>query len=247
MNLKNLKELGLSEGQISVYSATLDLGTSTLNSIHEKTGIERRNIYDILNKLIERGFISYTVENGKRAYQCTSPSNVLEEIKRKKEALDILEKETSKIMNMFNLSKPKIRAEVYRGDDALKALLEESLNYKESFWIGGNSEVYNTNLKAWFNHWMARRVEKRHMMYDLVDHGTWLDGLKPNDKAAHKKSHYQYCALPKNLASPLIIVIFGNKVAQVLWSKQPFAFVLESEEIKESFMKYFHYFWKKPK
>ncbi|HLD04323.1 MAG TPA: helix-turn-helix domain-containing protein [Candidatus Nanoarchaeia archaeon] len=245
MNLGNLKELGLSDGQIAVYSATLELGTSTLNSIHEKTGIERRNIYDILNKLIERGFISYTLENGKRTYQCTSPNNIIEEIKRKKTALDTLEKETSQITNMFNLSKPNIRAEVYRGNEALKALLEEILNYKESFWIGGNSSVYNTNLKVWFNHWMARRVEKKHMMYDLVDHGTWLEGLKPGDKTAHKKSHYQYCALPKNLASPLIIIIFGNKVTQILWSKQPFAFVLESEEIKESFMKYFHYFWKK--
>ena len=243
MNLKNLKELGLSDGQILVYSATLDLGISTLNSIHEKTGIERRNIYDILNKLIERGFVSYTLENGKRTYQCTNPSNIIEEIKRKKEALDTLEKETFQITNMFNLSKPKIRAEVYRGIEALKALLEESLNYKESFWIGGNSSVYNTNLKVWFNHWMTRRVEKKHMMYDLVDQGTWLEGLKPNDKKAHKKSYYQYCALPKNLASPLIIVILGNKIAQILWSKQPFAFVLESKEIKESFMKYFHYFW----
>ena len=42
----------------------------------------------------------------------------------------------------------------------------------------------------------------------------------------------------------MVIIIFGNKVAQVLWSKQSFAFVLESAELKESFMKYFHYFWK---
>ena len=62
MNLDNLKELGLSSGQIQVYAAVLDLGISTLNKIQEKTGIERRNIYDILNKLIEAGLISYTVE-----------------------------------------------------------------------------------------------------------------------------------------------------------------------------------------
>src|SRR3990167_4418050 len=83
MNLRNLKELGLSDGQIAVYSATLELGISTLNSIHEKTGIERRNIYDILNKLIERGFISYTLENGKRTYQCTHPNKILGAIEEK--------------------------------------------------------------------------------------------------------------------------------------------------------------------
>ena len=66
MDLNQLKELGLSKGQISVYSAVLELGISSLNKIQEKTGIERRNIYDILNKLIEKGLISYTVEKGKR-------------------------------------------------------------------------------------------------------------------------------------------------------------------------------------
>jgi len=43
----------------------------------------------------------------------------------------------------------------------------------------------------------------------------------------------------------MVILIFGNKIAQILWSEQSFAFVLESAEIKESFMKYFHYFRKK--
>ena len=45
----------------------------------------------------------------------------------------------------------------------------------------------------------------------------------------------------------MVVIIFGNKVAQVIWGKQPFAFVLESTKIKESFMKYFNYFWKEPK
>jgi len=41
MNLNHLKELGLSDGQISVYSAVLEIGNSTLNKIQEKTGIEK--------------------------------------------------------------------------------------------------------------------------------------------------------------------------------------------------------------
>ena len=68
----------------------------------------------------------------------------------------------------------------------------------------------------------------------------------PNDIAKHKKYYYKYCTLPKNLKSPMVIIIFGNKVCQILWSNQSFGFVLESKEIKDSFMKYFDYFWKDP-
>jgi len=93
---------------------------------------------------------------------------------------------------------------------------------------------------------MKRRAEKKHIMHDLVDYGTHLEGLKPNDIKKHKSVFYKYHTLPKNLRSPMVMIIFGNKVVQVLWSKQSFAFVLESEEIKESFMRYFEYFWDDP-
>ncbi len=247
MSIEDLKELNFTDGQIKVYSAILGLGISTINKVQEKTGIERRNIYDILNKLIEKGFVSYTVEKGKRTYQCTHPNKIKEEISQKQEGLNRLKREIPTLTALFTLSKPQIRAEVFRGDEAIKALLDEALEYKESHWIGGNSSIEKTNLKTWFGHWMQRRVEKKHMMYDLVDYGTFLEGLLPNDIKKHKKEYYQYWQLPKELTSPMVIIIFGNKVAQVLYKKeQSFAFVLESKEIKESFMKYFYYFWKEP-
>jgi predicted transcriptional regulator len=246
-NLQQLKELGLSDGQIAVYSACLELGIASLNELHEKTGIERRNIYDILNKLIEKGFISYIEEKGKRTYQCTHPNKIKEEAEAKQQALAALLQTIPRITAQYNESKPTIRAEVYRGDDAMKALLDEALEYNESFWIGGNSGVENASgLRTWFKHWMARRAEQKHIMHDLVDHGTYLEDLPPNDVKKHKKLYYKYQQLPKDLSSPMVILIFGNKVAQILWSRQSFAFVLESKDIKDSFMKYFNYFWKDP-
>ena len=63
------------------------------------------------------------------------------------------------------------------------------------------------------------------------------------EKEKHKKNYYKYCALPKG-SVPLVIILFGTKVAQIIWGKQ-LAFVLESESQRQ-FMKYFNYFWKKP-
>jgi len=200
VNLQLLEELGLSQGQIDVYSAVLELGISTLNKIQEKTGIDRRNIYDILNKLIEKGLVSYTVEKGKKTYQCTHPNKILDEIKKKEEILKELESKIPQIKDLFDLSKPEIRAEVYRGNEAIKSILNEALEYPETFWMGGNSGVERTNLKDWFHHWMARRVELKKVMYDLVSYGTFLENLAPNDLKKHKKELYKCCQLPKNFS-----------------------------------------------
>jgi HTH-type transcriptional regulator, sugar sensing transcriptional regulator len=246
MDLQTLKELDLSDGQVAVYTACLELGVSSLNAIQEKTGIERRNIYDILNKLIEKGLISYMENKGRRTYQCTHPNRIREQVQRKQERLAQLDAQVPMLIAQFKESKTEVGAQTYRGNDAMKALLDEMLEYDESYWIGGNSGVEGTSLKAWFKHWMDRRVERKRMMYDLVDNGRFLEGLGPDTLRAHKKEFYKLCELPADLSSPMVIVIFGNKVAQILWSKQSFAFVLESPEIKESFMKYFHHFWKDP-
>lgn len=249
MDLNNLSELGLSNGQIKVYTAVLEIGISTLNNIQEKTGIERRNIYDILNKLIERGMISYTIEHGKRTYQCTHPNKILEEIKAKENSLKELESQIPDIKSLFDFSRPEIRAEVFRGNEVLKAVLNEALEYDATYWIGGNSGIEvnaGTGMKLWFKQWTTKRIQLKKYMYDLVDHGTYLEDYKPQDIKKHKSEFYKYCQLPNDLRSPMVILIFGDKVAQILWSKQSFAFVLESKKLRESFMKYFNYFWKDP-
>ncbi len=248
MKLHNLKEIGFSEGQITVYSAILELGISTLNKIQEKTGIDRRNIYDIINKLIERGIVSYSIERGKRTYQCTNPNNILEEVKKRESALKEIENQIPQIKSLFENSKPEIRTETFRGNEAIKSVLAEILKYKESFWIGGNNfENYKavpSNLQIWFEHWMKERVAEKHKMHDLVSYGSFLKGLEPNKESKHKKSYYEYKQLPKGMYTPMVIIIFGSKVAQIIWGVQSFAFVLESNKIKESYMKYFDYFWK---
>lgn len=246
MKLELLEELGLSQGQIAVYRAVLELGTSGLNGIQEKTGIERRNIYDILNKLIERGLISYTVEKGRRTYQCTHPRTLSEQIKERQERLKMLNEQLPDVQKLFSEAKPGIRAEVFRGDEGIKTIFEEVLEYSCCHVLGGNSfkgYVVSKSLQRWFKHWMDRRVKQKHVMYDLVDYGTFLKEQPPEEDS--EKSYYHYAQLPPDLRSPMVVLIYGDKVAQILWGQQSFAFVLESEEIRESFMRYFHYFWPK--
>jgi HTH-type transcriptional regulator, sugar sensing transcriptional regulator len=252
MNIEFLRKTGMAEGEIKVYGALLEIGISTLNSIQEKTGIDRRNIYDILNKLIEKGLVSYTIEQGKKTFQITHPKKIISFLEEKKKGLDEVEQEIKpslpKLIEKFNQKKIDVRAETFRGNESIKALFDEILEYKESFWLGGNSfEEYKAvpeNLQIWFQHWMKKRVKQKHVMNDIVDYGTFLKGLEPNKKKVHKKNFYRYKQLPEGMNSPMVIIIFGNKVAQVLWGEQSFAFVLESEKIKESFKKYFDHFWK---
>ncbi|MBU1849960.1 MAG: hypothetical protein KKH40_04505, partial [Nanoarchaeota archaeon] len=158
-----LENIGLSKGEIKVYEAILDIGTSTINKIQEITVIERRNIYDIINKLIHKGLISYTVEKGKKTYRCTHPNKILSYLEEKKNNIEKEEenirKELPKIIEKFKLSKPAISAQTFIGKEGIKAIFEEILNYKKSYFIGGGWYVIK-ELPYFWSHYNEKRIEK---------------------------------------------------------------------------------------
>jgi sugar-specific transcriptional regulator TrmB len=250
MALEILRKIGLTEGEIKVYSAILEIGISTINKIHEKTGIERRNIYDILNKLIEKGLVSYTIEKGKRTYQITHPNKIIGYIEERKHELDKtkeeIEKEIPLIIKKFESTKPEIRAEVYRGKDGIKAIFEDMLSCRENWFIGGNGGVQKYMPFFWEN-WNRRRIKKKVFWHDLIDKGTLMSAFKSLAKAKEKLKElqfYEYKILPEELVSPHVIFIYGDKIANVLWSEAPFAFVIQNKEIADSYKKYFSFLWK---
>jgi len=244
MNLRYLKEIGLSEGQILVYQAILETDKCTLKKIQEKTGIERRNIYDIISRLIEKGLVVHSLDQGKKLYYCTHPNKIKEEINIKKRTLESLEKQIPEMLGFFNNNMQATNAEVFRGENSIKALLNEALESESTYWLGGSSGIERTGLKTWFNQWMNQRAKQKKSMYDLTNHGTYLEDYPPFETEKHKKNHYNLSTLPTKVRLFNTILLFGNKVAQITWEDQPFAFVLESKEIKESYMRIFNYFWK---
>ena len=53
----SLKKLGVSEQEIAVYTALLKHGPSSAAQLSESTNIHRTNVYSILIKLKNRGFV----------------------------------------------------------------------------------------------------------------------------------------------------------------------------------------------
>ena len=159
MNLEILRSIGLSEGEIKVYKAILDIGFAQISEINTRVNINRRNIYDILNRLIEKGLIAYTEENNKKRYHVSHPNKLVGYIEEKKNELDnskeAIERQIPEIMERFSANKPKVSTEVFRGIEGIKAVFEDSLNYPETYWIGGGRYLPK-KYPDWFFAWTKR-------------------------------------------------------------------------------------------
>ncbi|MCX6777755.1 MAG: hypothetical protein NT157_02620 [Candidatus Micrarchaeota archaeon] len=239
MTLEILRKVGLSEGEIKVYSALLGLGVSPVNKIHEKTGIERRNIYDILNKLIERGLVTYITENKKRFFQISHPNKIIGYLEERKHEIERIEGEIEaeipSILKEFESIRPDINAEIYRGADGIKAVWEDTLNYKKVYWIGSGRYVPK-RFPHFFASWNKRRIRLKVKWYNLLRHEMRRE-VKPMPL-----EHAKF--LPKEFSgNPTVICIYGNKVVNFLYGDRLFAFVIESKELAESYVRYHEYLW----
>ena len=61
MDSELFKEIGFTEREIKVYFALIELGTSTVGPISKKTKLQPAKVYETIDKLKEKGLVSYIV------------------------------------------------------------------------------------------------------------------------------------------------------------------------------------------
>ncbi len=241
MDLSILRSIGLSEGEIKVYSAILDIGFAQISEINVKVNVNRRNIYDILHRLMEKGLINFTEENKKRRFHITHPNKLIGFIEEKKKELDnskeLIEKEIPQIMQKFKESKPRVRTEVYQGIEGVKAYFEDSLDYSETYWIGGGRYLPR-KYPNFFIPWNKRRIKKKI---------KWIYLMRHELRKEYKPYAFEEVKfLPEEFSgAPIVIGIFGDKVAQLLLGEEIFVFVTESKELADNYKRYHRYLWEK--
>jgi sugar-specific transcriptional regulator TrmB len=240
MNTKILREIGLTETEIKVYFALLNLGSTSAGKIVEETNIHRKNVYDSLNKLIEKGLISYIIENKIKIFQPKNPENLEKFLDEKKAKIEEDKNEIKRILpelkSKFNSVNSEIESEIYRGIEGIKTILKECLNYKEVLFIGATGDVEN-RLPYFWPQYNKKRVK-------LKCNWKLLLVYEAKTKNITKSKYYEYKVLPKILSGLSVIYIYGDNIANVIWLEKPIAFVIKHKTLAENYKKYFNYLWK---
>jgi HTH-type transcriptional regulator, sugar sensing transcriptional regulator len=241
--MKELEKVGLTEGEAKVYSALLELKSSTVGPIVKRSKVAYSNIYDILNRLIDKGIVSYILKKKTKYFQALKPSHLIdyldnkekEVIKQKQEL-----KEISKKLEELQTFESEQQAEIFLGEKGLKSaygkfVTEET---KEILYLYSHEKRY---------------AQKSDLFYSGVTDiwkNTKMKGISNED---YKKSSY-YKKNKKMLNIKFVdfpipgnIDIGKDKILIVSWEKQIVAILIHSKSIAESFRNYFEELWGKAK
>jgi sugar-specific transcriptional regulator TrmB len=248
LNIQILQEIGFSKGEIKVYFALLELGETTIGPLSKKASVTPAKVYPILDKLSSKGLSSYIIKSGTKYFRAASPNQIISFLDEKSTKIDEEKEEIKKIIPQIEakqeFAKEIHSAEIYQTFDGMRTLYNEALRVlkenKEEF-IGftlGEEEYKFKESEYFFQEYDTKRRSLR-IKVKLLGHISqkkFMQSITRGDRNITVKY------LPYRL--PTGVIIFGDKVATIVWEDIPTAFVIQSKQVANSYKRFFEAMWK---
>ena len=229
-----LERLGLDKREAKVYLVLLSLGSSTVSIISRKTKIERTQVYRLLDSLIDKGLISFTLENRVKKFSASDPEKILFQLKEKEAAfMEILPK-LKKISSVKEKEEPFV--ELYRGTRGMKTMVNEILKIKKDYCVLCG-DLKNTKLRFFFAHFM-KAIERENIRERVLIR-------KGFDIARSKNTTIRF--LPEKYAYLSTTGVCGDMVGIIIWSEPFLAIRIKSNELADTYQSYFELLWEMAK
>jgi len=235
MDISILEDIGLTTSEIKVYLALLETGVTTAGPLIDKTRLQNSVVHMTLHKLVNKGFASYVLRGKIKHYHATSPNNVVKYIDEKKQRFEELLPE----LLAKQSEEERQEAEIYEGFKGFKNMLATFIEDAEP----GDEYCFFI-----FYHPRTEENERFYAFYKEFDNerhkrGITVKGIaeRPLEKYLVGRPLLNY----KLVDFPILqnISIFRDKVIFTPFEQRTVSFLIRSQQLAESFRKYFHTIW----
>ncbi|NQU79145.1 TrmB family transcriptional regulator [Candidatus Woesearchaeota archaeon] len=239
-----LQQLGLTEGEAKVYVALLSIGSSTVGPIVKKSGVAYSNIYEILNRLIGKGFVSFIFKEKTKYFQAEEPTRIREYLNKQEEDLHRSRQTFEKVLPELEKLKAfvgeKEEAGVFMGEKGLLTAFERLMKGSTKkdqglFFYVHDPKNYEKAEKFYMKSWLL-----------IKRFGNMWKGIS-NDELRKTNLVKQYPAFIKQRYVPFPVPgnidIMNDKVLLTVWRDRPIGILIHSQEAADSFKQYFDSVW----
>ncbi|MBU0470760.1 MAG: helix-turn-helix domain-containing protein [Nanoarchaeota archaeon] len=247
MELADLKKIGLTEGEIKIYDALLDLGESTRTELAKKSGVSPSKIYDVANRLLEKGIISSVKKNGVIHFSAADPEKLKDflqhkeaEIKKEKELVDQL---LPTLLAKYQQTEEETDIEVLYGWEGMKTAFDAKvkvLDPGEFDYVFGASRGYNSKQADIFFSQYYQKKQKKGFGTKII----FNEDVKENEERTaifRKKPNEMRFLLQDTFTE---INFYQNTVLLILLLKKPIVIKVKNKDAVDSFKKFFETMWK---
>ena len=248
------QDLGLTPNEAKIYAVLIEAGETTVGEISIKGKIHRRNVYDAINRLIEKGLVFQILTKGENIYKAVDPAKLLELIREKE---DKLKKALPELTKLYQGAPRNQEAFVYRGVEGFKNYLRDILRLagegedKHVYFIGAKGLWFDPKLKIFLISFLAEAKRlgiKYHHIFDseLKNRQDILDQLGP---AATDDGQPAYKFFPPEYSTKSACDIFGDHVVTFTGlgpgqiDEDIAIYVLVDQELADGYKVWFGFMW----
>ena len=247
MDIKKLEQLGLTSGEARVYLALLKLKNSTVGPIVKESGVANSKIYEVLDRLIEKGLVSFTIKEKTKHFQALPP-------KRLNDYLAIKEKEVQESKDVLKVLMPQLEdlsdenkeenVQIFKGKKgiltAYEILLDSLDKGEEVKYFFSNKKEDVEALKEFYIDYpqFQAKIGDYYKTKDI----TWK-GIGPKEGSVDPKVKYMKVKTT-SLPVPGNFDLTKNYVLIISWTGQPTGILIKSQEISKYLLEYFDGLWR---
>lgn len=235
MDTSVLEGIGLSQTEIKVFITILELGESKAGKIIKKCHLQSSSVYNAINSLIERGFISYIKKSQVKYYKAADPESILDYIDlKKREYLKILPELKEKQNREYNEG-----VEYFKSSKGIKTIFLQMIKDSKKGDIMRSFSLENPE-----EYKKAREDVFRAIKQILKEKKITIKGMfhEKNRYAPTKSSRMQKRYI--NFPMPPNTMVLNDKVAIISWSEDPSGILIHSKDIAQKYKEFFEHLWK---
>ena len=232
MDLSTLKDIGFEEKEIQVYRTLLQLGVSPASKVAKEIGFDRTTTYYLLQRMLEKGYVSEVIQNSTKTYSATPPKRLLEIVKEK---VNRFENIVPKLEELTDKQKQELNIEVRQGIEGLRYVYRDAIEIGgEVLGLGSEDELYlDVDEIGLFQYYRDAKLKK------MKERIITCRGAKT---FGSEITQYRYFDKKDFHLAP--IFIYGNKVVLISIFPTINLIFIENENIAQGFRKYFELLWK---
>ncbi len=233
---ETLKNLGLTNNEVEVYLTLLNKGELSVNEIGVKSGLHRQVCYDALDRLLEKGFVSYILKDGKKFFKPLTPEKILDYLEeQKQEFANIL----PQLTKMLQTQKEETEVDVIKGKNILRTMLNDTIKTlmekKDPLYVlGVEEEKYIEADRIAIKQYIAK-MKKHRLKEKLL--------AKESSKTFFEGSQSEYRLIPDKFFNPNPTHIYGDKVSIIIWGRPNYCIIIKNRQVADSYRKYFQMLW----
>jgi len=229
-----LLEIGLNRSEAEVYTTLLKIGSSSVTQIAKECKKHRTNVYDSLERLIEKGLVSYILKEETKHFEAADPQNLMNLLKEKQMQLKEL---LPRLLLEHQLAKTA-KVHIYEGLPAAKLTLDNFLRHKKEILAFGTPKKVHERIGPFLANFHKRRVKEKIAMRHLYN-------FEANQRINHLNAMplTEARSLPEDISSPVAITVCGDESVVKIWSENPLVILIESKDIADSLRSYFELLW----